>query len=108
MSIPTEKEGEKTRARMEVQNAVKVLERALSVFGVNSQEGKTLLSSIKSLSKIGGEPGGGDMSKAGVDLLQNIVGGEPKGATAASPKLAQTNPLAPLMGNPMPMPMGGF
>lgn len=54
MTTPEAPEGLREAAKVDVMLAVKVLERALPAFGFDTKEGKVILNSLKSFSKVFG------------------------------------------------------
>lgn len=104
MSSPTEQEGLKAQAKQGIQLAIKLLEASLLPFGTMSPEGKKILSSINSLSKLGGESGGPDLNQAEVKMLAAKAG--PQGAGPGGPPPGAGGPPGGMpMGGPMPRPM---
>jgi hypothetical protein len=105
MSSPTEQEGLKAQARQGIQLAIKLLEASLLPFGTTSPEGKKILSSINSLTKLGGESGGPDLNQAEVKMLAAKAG--PTGAGPGGPPPGAGGPPPggmPMMG-PGPRPL---
>jgi len=103
MTLPAPNDGKIAAAKIKVNLAVQVLERALLDVGSMSPDGKHLLQAIKTLEKVGGPTKGGDLNGAAIKELQASVGpdnagGPPPGAP----------PMPPGGGMPMtgPSPMG--
>jgi len=55
MSMPTKDDGKAMISRIQVGLAAKVLERALTGFGIDSEDGKAVLKALSALSKFGGD-----------------------------------------------------
>jgi len=88
MTTPEAPEGLREAAKVDVMLAVKVLERALPAFGFETKEGKTILNTLKSFSKVFGtsEQSTEELMPAEIQsLLQSMpqgAGGGPSPAPA--------------------------
>ena len=75
MSGPTKKEGNKEVAKVQVHIAMNMLEQALTAFGAESKEGKSVLKVLGGLSKDLGESDSSDLVPA---QIMEMVKGTPQ------------------------------
>lgn len=93
MTTPQAPEGLREAAKVDVMLATKVLERALPAFGFDTREGKAILNTLKSFSKIFGSTEQSTQELMPAEI-QNLLSQMPQGAGGAPG------------GQPMPMPPG--
>ena len=112
-SAPNPKEGLQAKAKVEIQQALKLLKQNLKpeIFMVDGPEWKQLYGAIKQLSKVAGEEQSKDLSSAGLKTI--AAGLSPKGmggvmgeggGVGGGPPAPQGMPMA----GPGPMPIGGM
>ena len=91
MTTPEPPEGLRAAAKVDVMLAVKVLERALPAFGFDTKEGKVILNTLRSFSKIFGssESQTEELMPAELQsLMQQMPQGAGGGPTPAAPPTA--------------------
>lgn len=81
-TMPQDNEGEKAAAKGQVQMAIKILTKALSALGLNSEEGNAVYDSLKSLKKFGLM--GGEGSNLVSSEMMNHYGNMPAQGAGAS------------------------
>lgn len=102
MSTPEPAEGQKQAAIVNVQMAINMLEQAIPALGSSSDEGSTVLTALKSLSKKFGASKSQDLIPAELQMLmQNAQ------QTGGAPGQAATMPGATPGASPVP-PTGGM
>ena len=107
MSVPGKQEGAKAEAKVMVQLAAKLLRAAFMHFDSASQEGKTLLTAIKNLDRLGGDTQGQGIHESELSLIKSQIGSPGGGNGAPAPGPQGQPSMKP--GGPMPMPaMGGM
>jgi hypothetical protein len=100
MMTPQVPAGEMEEAKVQISMALKVLTKALSVFGVHGEKGKALMSAIKSLAKSFGqdEESTEELQPAAIkQMLSGLSGpgqGPPPGAPPGPPGPPQAPPMA--------------
>lgn len=99
MTTPEAPEGLREAAKVDVMLAVKVLERALPAFGFDTKEGKAILNSLKSFSKVFGtsEQSTQELMPAEIQSLMQTMPQGAGGGPGAAPA-----PTAPAPGGVMP------
>jgi hypothetical protein len=100
MSMPNPKEGLQAKARVMVQQSLKVLDAALKAFDAGSKEFQVIHSAYKSLGKAFGTEESQELTDAGLKQIAGAI--SPKGMSGM--QQAGGSP----MGGPSPMPMGGM
>lgn len=102
MSVPTKNDGSEAIARVGVGIAVKILEKVLGEFGIDSDDGKAVLKGLSALSRFGGSSDEPFIPAEIQQLMQSLPqmgGGSPtQQAMAAPPGAAGGQPPAPQPG----------